>query len=216
MRSLALSSLFLLGACASAPSPTNPTPATPAAASVASGGGLHPELARVAVSADNVEEFELRLDAKGQLVKQAVYHDDASAITEAVLAKTRELYPGATITHYETEHYADEGVVHEVEVKTADGQSCEVSATPDGTLRYQECELDLATLPAHIGAAVTSAYPGGEILEAETKKGPGMDVLTVEVRSGGTEYYLYMTPDGSIERVFKRVEAVVEIPTTVP
>lgn len=217
MRSRFLPLFFVLGACASTPAPAPSSPQAPTAASAtAASSGLHPELARIAVTADNVDEFELRLDADGELVKQAVYHDKADAISDAVKAKTLELYPGATITHFETEHYADAGVVHEVEVKTADGQSCEVSATPDGAVRYQECELDLATLPAQITAAVKSAYPEGKLLEAETKKGPTMDVITVEVVSGGVEYYLYLTPDGSIEQVFKRVEAVVEIPTAVP
>lgn len=180
------------------------------------GGGLHETVARIAVTAKTVEEFEFRLDDRGALIKQAIYHDDASAVSEAVKAKALELYPGSTIVAYETEFYADAGIVHEIEVKTADGQACEVSATPDGTLRYQECELDPADVPAQITAAVKSAYPDGKLLEVETKKGPGLDVVTAEVESGGIEYYVTMDADGTIEAVHKRIEALVEIPVALP
>lgn len=198
------------------PIPTEPS-ATPMAPDVAvPGGGLHETVARIAVTAKTVEEFEFRLDDRGALIKQAIYHDDASAVSEAVKAKALELYPGSTIVAYETEFYADAGIVHEIEVKTADGQACEVSATPDGTLRYQECELDPADVPAQITAAVKSAYPDGKLLEVETKKGPGLDVVTAEVESGGIEYYVTMDADGTIEAVHKRIEALVEIPVALP
>jgi len=179
-------------------------------------GGLQEAVARAAITAKTVDEFEFRLDEQGALVKQAVYHDDASAISDAVKAKALEVFPGGTITHYETEWYAGVGDVQEVEVETADGRECEVSALPDGTLRYEECKLDLAGLPTQVTEAIESAYPGGKILEVETKKGPDLDVLTVEVEAGGTEYYVHMAPDGEIQSVHKRVEAIVEIPVAVP
>lgn len=196
-----------------APQATSPSMSPDVAAP---SGGLHETVARIAVTATTVEEFEFRLDDQGVLIKQAIYHDDASAVSEAVKAKAMELYPGATIVAYETEFYADAGIVHEIEVKTVDGQECEVSATPDGTLRYQECELEMANVPAQISAAVKSAYPDGKLLEVETKKGPGLDLVTAEVESGGVEYYVTMNPDGTIEAVHKRVEALVEIPVATP
>jgi hypothetical protein len=204
--------------CSTASEAVTETPAAPtASADVAdASGGLHPAVAKAAVTATTVEEFEFRLDESGALIKQAVYHDDASAISEAVKAKALEVFPGSTIESYETEWYADVGEVHEVEVKTADGQACEVSATPDGTLRYKECELDLADVPAQITAAIKSAYPAGKILEVETKQGPAMDIVTAEVEVDGVEYYLHMQPDGALESVHKRVEALVEIPVPMP
>ena len=212
---------LLVAGCATAPEGATQTPTAPPARSMspdvgASSGGLHEAIARAAITAKTVEEFEFRLDERGALVKQAVYHDDASAISDAVKAKALELFPGATISDYETEWYAGVGEVQEIEVETADGRECEVSALPDGTLRYEECELDLASLPTQITAAIASAYPGGKILEAETKKGPDLDVITVEVEAGGTEYYVHMAPDGEIQSVHKRVEAIVEIPVAVP
>lgn len=198
------------------PAASEPSSGSMSADVAAPSGGLHETVARLAVTANTVEEFEFRLDENGAMIKQAIYHDDASAVSEAVKAKALELYPGATIVAYETEFYADAGIVHEVEVKTADGQECEVSATPDGTLRYQECELEMADVPAHISAAVKSAYPEGKLLEVETKKGPGLDVMTAEVESGGARYYLTMSADGTIEAVHKRIEALVEIPIAIP
>lgn len=198
------------------PAAAEPSSGTMSSDVAAPSGGLHKTVARIAITANTVEEFEFRLDEHGALIKQAIYHDDASAVSEAVKAKALELYPDARIVAYETEFYADAGIVHEVEVKTADGQKCEVSATPDGALRYQECELEMAKVPAHISAAVKSAYPEGKLLEVETKKGPGLDVITAEVESGGVEYYLTMSTAGTIEAVHKRIEALVEIPVAIP
>lgn len=211
----------LSAGCATTSETVSPAVAEPSSTSMsadvaAPGGGLHETVARLAVTAKTVEEFEFRLDERGALVKQAIYHDDGSAVSEAVKATAMELYPGATIVAYETEFYADAGIVHEVEVKTADGQECEVSATPDGTLRYQECELAMADVPAQITAAVKSAFPEGKLLEVETKKGPGLDIMTAEVESGGVEYYLTLSTDGTIEALHKRIEALVEIPVAIP
>ena len=220
MRRRALVLLPLVFGCSTATdgTPETPTAATPSVAMSAdvASGGLHEAVAKAAVTAKTVEEFEFRMDENGALIKQAVYHDDASAISEAVKAKAMEVFPGANIESYETEWYADVGEVHEVEVQTADGQECEVSATPDGTLRYKECELDLAKVPPQITAAIESAYPGAKILEVETKQGPAMDVVTAEIEVGGVEYYLHMKPDGALESVHKRVEALVEIPVAMP
>jgi len=221
MRAQALLVSILLAGCATASEEAVQTPGTVSAPTaspdVAAGSvALHEVVAKTAVTAKTVDKFEFRLDANGAVVKQAVYHDDASSISDAVKAKVEEVFPGGTITHYETEWYADAGVVHEVEVRTADGRECEVSATPDGTLRYEECKLDLATVPTQITAAVESAYPGGKLLEVETKKGPNLDIITAEVEAGGVEYYLDMTPDGGIQSVHKRIKALVEIPVAVP
>ncbi len=216
MRRSLLILLGLIAACASAGEATQ-APATPVAQSPATAAGsvgLHEAVAKAAVTAPTVEEFEFRLDASGALVKQAVYHDDAGAISQAVKDKALEVFPGATITHYETEHYADAGVVHEVEVKTAEGQTCEVAATPDGTLRYQECEVAVDTAPASVKDAVENRFPGGKIVEVETKKGPEIDVFSVEVEHGGTEYYVQVSPDGTMQSVHKRIEATVEIPVS--
>lgn len=221
MRRCALVLLPLVFGCSTATDGTPETPGAPpstvtSADVAAPSGGLHEAVARAAVTAKTVEEFEFRMDDSGALVKQAVYHDDASAISEAVKAKAMEVFPGATIKSYETEWYAEVGEVHEVEVKTADGQECEVSATPDGTLRYKECELDLGKVPAQITAAIESAFPGAKVLEVETKQGPAMDVVTAEIEVDGAEYYLHMKPDGALETVHKRIEALVEIPVPVP
>lgn len=221
MRRCALALLPLALGCSTATdgtpkSPQTSTSATTNADVAVSASGLHEAVAQAAMTAKTVEEFEFRLDDRGALVKQAVYHDNASAISEAVKAKAMEVFPGATIESYETEWYADVGEVHEVEVKTAEGQACEVSATPDGTLRYTECELDLAKVPAQITAAIASAYPHAKILEVETKQGPAMDIVTAEVDVDGAELYLRMKPDGALESVHKRVEALVEIPVPMP
>jgi hypothetical protein len=185
--------------------PTEPTPAGGAAAA------LDAEIVQTALTASKVEKMKIRVDAKGGIVKQSVYHDKADALPAAVheLAKTR--FPNATILHYETELYADRGRVYEVEVDDA-GKPCEVAATPEGKEVYIECEVDPAGLTAEIKATVEKAAPGGKILEAETKKGPDIDELTIEVEHDGRELYLRLKPDGTLVQKLLRVPAIIELP----
>lgn len=174
--------------------------------------GMDPTLVQAAMGASKIDKIKLRIDEDGSFVKQAVYHDNAAAIPEVVKAKALEVFPGAKIVFYESEHYADAGVVHEVEVETTDGRHCEVSATPDGTLRYQECHLDPAKLPAPVAAKIAELYPSAKILEAEHKQGPSIDALTVEVEDGGREFYVQLSPAGEVQSIHLRVKAIVEIP----
>lgn len=146
--------------------PATPTTTTPSAAA-GSPGQLDPELVRAALA--GAREIKLELDADGSVRKLAVYHNDAASIPEAVTKKALEVFPGATVRDYETEFYRDKGRVFEVEVTTADKQSCEVSAQADGALVYTECELPAASLPAEIQAAVARDATGRKVLEAERK-----------------------------------------------
>lgn len=222
MKPLAASLLLVVSACGdtSATTPDSTPPSDAAAATVVDDGSgsssgtatLHTAVADAAKSAPKVDKMKLRLDASGAIVKQSVYHDDASRIAGPVLETAKTQYPDATIEHYETEWYADLGEIHEVEVKTKDGKQCEVAAKPSGELVYTECEASADTLPDPVKKAVDAAVPGGKILEVETKKGEGRDQYTVEVESGGTEYYLIIAPDGTMKNKLKRIPAIVEVP----
>jgi hypothetical protein len=158
-----------VAAHAVAPSVAPPAsaPATPAADASASPGQVDPELVRAALA--GASKMKLELEADGSVRKIAVYHHDAATVPEAVTKKALETFPGATIRKYETEFYRDKGRVFEVEVTTADKQSCEVSARADGSLVYTECELPAASLPAEIVAAVARDAAGRKTLEAERK-----------------------------------------------
>jgi hypothetical protein len=187
--------------------PTEPTVASPAGTSAA----LDAEIVETAITAANVQKMKIRVDATGGIVKQSLYHDKADALPAAVLELAKTRFPGAPIKHYETELYADRGRVYEVEVDDA-GKPCEVAATPEGKEVYVECEVDPAGLTAEIKAAVEKAAPGGKILEAETKKGPDIDELTIEVELGGRELYLRLKPDGTLVQKLLRVPAIIELP----
>jgi hypothetical protein len=202
--------LTLLLACDSKGSTatTEPTDASPKPAPTAA---LDREIVETAITATTVQKLKVRVDAEGSIVKQSVYHDKAEAIPKAVLDLARTRFPDATIAYYETELYADRGRVYEVEVDDA-GKACEVAATPEGGEVYIECEFDPATLSPEILAAVEKLAPGGKILEAETKKGPEIDELTLEVEHEGRELYLRMRPDGSVIEVLRRVPAIIEVP----
>jgi hypothetical protein len=181
-----------------------PAPAAPTAA-------LDGEIVKTATVAANVQKIKIRVDAEGGIVKQSLYHDKADALPAKVLELAKTRFPSGTIRDYETELYADRGRVYEVEVEDA-GKSCEVAATPEGTEVYTECEVDPASLAAELKAAIEKAAPGGKILEAETKKGPDVDEVTVEVEVDGRELYLRMRPDGTLIQKLRRIPAIVEIP----
>lgn len=129
-------------------------------------GQLDPELVRVAMTA---RKLKLELEADGSVRKLAVYHDNAGDLPAAVTARASEVFPGAKVRTYESEYYRDLGRVFEVEVETADGQSCEVSAREDGTLVYKECELDAKAVPAEITAALARDAAGRDVQEVERK-----------------------------------------------
>jgi hypothetical protein len=204
--------LALALACAPKGPTGGTTPPTDASAPPpTTSAALDAEIVQTAISATTVHKMKVRVDAKGGIVKQSVYHDKADALPAAVteLAKTR--FPGATVRHYETELYADRGRVYEVEVDDG-GKLCEISATPEGVEVYVECQVDPASLSAELKAAVEKVAPGGKLLEAETKKGPDIDEVTVEVEHAGRELYVRLKPDGTLIQLLRRVPAIIEVP----
>ena len=209
-----------LSACGTVPpagdGSTPPTAAQSTATADAAPSGtavtMHPAVVRAARQATDVSKMKVRLDAEGNVVKQSVYHGDASLIAEPVRKLAAERFPGATPRRYETEWYAEHGEVHEVEVDTKDGQQCELAAKPDGTELYVECHVAPTALPAAVAQAAADAVPGGKVVEAESKKGPNIDHFTVEVQLGDVEYYLVISPTGALQHKLRRIPAVVEVP----
>ncbi|MBL8948533.1 MAG: hypothetical protein JNK45_35505 [Myxococcales bacterium] len=183
------------------------TAATPAGAT-----GIDAELASIAAKPGVATKFKLRIDASGAIQKQSLYHGDAAAIPEAAKAKALAKWPGSTVHRFETELYAEHGRVHEVEVKTAEGGVCELAVKADGTDLYEECQIAADQLPAAVAAKVTELFPQGKVLEAETKRGPNMDELTIEVESNGQEFYLRVKPDGTVLAKLVRIPGVFEVP----
>lgn len=188
----------------------NPTDAAPTI-NAAPAAVLDGEIVHTASTAADVKKMKIRVDADGGIVKQSLYHGEAGALPPKVLEAAKARFPGATIRHYETELYADRGRVYEVEVDDA-GKPCELAATPEGAEVYVECEVDPASLAAELQAAIEKEAPGGKVLEAETKKGPDVDEVTVEVEVGGRELYLRMKPDGTLIQKLRRIPAIVEVP----
>lgn len=187
------------------PTHASPTPTTDPIAA------LDSEIVKTGTTATTVSKLKIRVDATGGIVKQSLYHDDAAAIPAAVIELAKQRFPGASIVQFETELYADRGRVYEVEIDDG-GKHCEVAATAEGTEIYVECEVDPAGLSAEIKASVEKIAPGGKLLEAETKTGPGIEELTLEVEHGGRELYLRMRPDGTLIQALRRVPAIVELP----
>lgn len=193
--------------------PPDTTGAAPSTAAGSSGtAGIDAELVTIAAKPGVAIKFKLRVDGSGAVVKQSLYHSDAASIPAEVLAKAEARWPGAAIVRYETERYADHGRVHEVEVTTAEGARCELAIKADGTELYEECQIAADAMPAPVAAKITALYPQGKVLEAETKRGPGLDELTVEIESGGQEFYVRIQPDGTVLAKLVRVPGVFEVP----
>lgn len=188
---------------------TTPADATATPSGVA---GIDAEIASIAAKPGAATKFKLRIDASGAIQKQSLYHGDATAIPEAAKAKALAKWPGSTVERFETELYAEHGRVHEIEVKTAEGGVCELAIKADGTDLYEECQITADKIPAAVAAKITELFPDGKVLEAETKRGPNMDELTIEVESAGQEFYLRVKPDGTVIAKLVRIPGVFEVP----
>lgn len=190
-----------------------PTTAVPdAKAPTGAAAGLDAEIVAIAAKPGVATKFKVRVDANGAIAKQALYHSDAESIPAEVRAKAEAKWPGAKASRYETELYTEHGRVHEVEVTLPDGKTCELAVKADGTELYEECHIDPATMPAPVAAKVTELFPGGKVLEVETKKGPTMDELTIEIDANGQEFYLRCKPDGTVIAKLVRIPGVLEVP----
>jgi hypothetical protein len=187
---------------------TDAAPGTAAAGTAT----LDATIRKTASSAPQVERMKIRVDDSGVIVKQSVYHGDASVIPAAVRELAEKTFPEARALKYETEVYADIGLVFEIELETKDGKLCEVSSQPDGTLVYTECHIDPRELPEPVAARAEATIAGGKIIEAEQKTGPKVDEFTVEVEHEGREFYLRVRPDGTLIAKLVRVPAIIELP----
>jgi hypothetical protein len=208
---LAISVLCLSTACDKADGGTR-CPEPTSTAPTASVSNVDEALVELATGAQ-AQKFKLRVDEHGVAQKQSLYHGDAAAIPEPVLKLANERFAGAKIERYESELYADLGRIFEVELTATDGRRCEVAATAEGKELYTECRLTPETMPAPIKDAITKLYPEGKVIEVETKKGPTVDEVTVEVQVGeGREHYVRLAPDGKVIARYARVTAVLEVP----
>ncbi|HEY0135362.1 MAG TPA: hypothetical protein VGB85_14860 [Nannocystis sp.] len=187
------------------PLPTAPPPA-PAVSS------LDADIVRAAGSAAGVQKLKLECEADGSVREASLYHMDEAALPPAVLALREQQYPGSKLRAYETEYEREHGRLFEVEVTTRDGQECEYSAKPDGTLVYTECHVDAKTLSAGLRAALEHKLPDAEILEAEKKTyADGRVLHSVEVRAGGKVHELYFEDDAVVRHEIV-VPAQLEVP----
>ena len=209
--------LFLLAACdkqgeTRCPEPTQAQGGAPSSAALAVDG----ELVRLAGGGQAIK-FKVRVDERGASMKQSLYHGDGSGFPAPVLALANERFAGAKIERYESELYADLGRIYEVELTTTDGRRCEVAASAEGKEHYTECRLTPETMPPAIRDAIAKLYPDGKVLEVETKKGPTVDEVTVEVQlAAGGEHYVRLAPDGQLIARYARVPAGLEVPLATP
>jgi hypothetical protein len=214
----ALSLLFLLAACDKQGDTRCPetAPQPGAGGSASAGLAVDGELVGLA-SGGQATKFKLRVDERGASMKQSLYHGDGSGIPAPVIALANERFAGAKIERYESELYADLGRIYEVELTTTDGRRCEVAASAEGKEHYTECQIAPDSMPAPIRDAIAKLYPDGKVLEVETKKGPSVDELTVEVQlAAGGEHYVRLAPDGKLIARYARVPAVLEVPLPMP
>ncbi len=165
-----------------------------------------------------VEKIEIEVAADGAIRELALYHNDADRIPAAVRKRAEDTYPGATITGFESEVEGPKRrQVYEVELKTAEGQECEIEAGEDGVLIYTECSLDLAKLSQELKAAAAKALPGGTIKEAEViTHGDNAPLETViEVEIGESTHKLFFVGD-QLKRHALEIKAEIELDLPLP
>jgi hypothetical protein len=209
-------SMLVLSACGTSTA-TTPVSDTPTSASAApmvaeASAGLDAEIVETAITAPKLDKMKVRVDATGALVKQSLYHYDATAVPKAIRDLAAQQYPESTPVRYETEWYDDLGRVYEVEVQTKEGKRCEVAATPDGKLQYTECQLDPSELPSDVVATVHAIGGSATVLEAEHKQRDGSEEYTVELELPSGELYLRIGPDGALLGKYRRVPGIIEVP----
>jgi uncharacterized membrane protein YkoI len=173
-------------------------------------GRLDAKLVRAATDGP-VEKVQIFTDADGAVNKVSVYHRDAGPAPEQLRRLALQQYPGAELRQHELELYRDHGWVHEVELTTADGQRCEVSASAAWTLRYTECQMAPEKLAQPLRDAAAKLVPGGEIVEAELHKEAGREEYRLEVKRQDELHYLRLQPDGALIRHSRRVAAMLEV-----
>ena len=175
-------------------------------------GFIDPRMAAAAQS-ETAKEVELILDGSGAITKIAVEDTNGDKTPPALRKLAEATFPGSTLGRYEQEIYPDRALVHEVEVKTADGKTCEVSANEAGVLRYSECNLKPEEIADAARKALDAALPGAEIVEAELRRTPGNpDEYRIEVTSGARKWYFRISPEGTVLERAIRVEAEITIP----
>lgn len=158
------------------------------------------------------QEFTMDLDANGDVSKVVLKHMDADKVPAAVKKAAEAAWPGAQVVAYEWEFYAEDGEVHEVELKTADGTMCELSAKPDGTVRYKECAVKREDVPAKAMSDAEAKLPGAELVEAEKKEGGSESYFSLKFKtSGGQVHYLRYGLDGAYKSRALRLPANVKI-----
>ena len=176
------------------------------------GGPAQPPASGDLPSAGHVRWVQVDADADGRIAKCSVYHDNADDVPVAVRELAERKFPGAAGRYFETELYADEGLVYEVEVQTREGKHCEIAGKADGTELYTECELDRSSVPPKVQSAWTAILPEGELLEAEAKRGPRVDEIDLEVRFGPDLHYLRFKSNGTLIQHLVRMRGSVNPP----
>ncbi len=200
------------------PTPAKTPKAPPATAPAPGIGGLDSAFIASISAHPNATKVEIEVHADGSIRELALYHNDADKLPEAVRAKAEEVYPGATIKGYESEVEGPERrEVFEVELKTAEGQDCEVEATATGELIYTECEIEVSALSEELKAAALKALPGAAIEEVEVIEysGDRPKETVVEAKIGDATHKLVFI-DGELSRHVREIKAELEFDVALP
>lgn len=172
-------------------------------------GSLPPQLTQTVKQAQAIERIAVYLTSSGAVRSIAVYHTEKEAIPPAVHALGAERFPNRKVLYYETERYADGGLVYEIEYALDNGLKGELAARADGTLVY--IERPIASLPNVVRATALKRVPG-QIVGRERQQGPGLDHYGVKVQFQDQLHVLLLKPDGRVIRHGVRIPAKLEIP----
>lgn len=175
-------------------------------------GHLDPEIVAHARERQGAWRAKLHVTADGSVRKVTVYHRDPAAVPAAIRELAMQRFPGGKVESYETELHDAAGWVHEVEITTAEGRNCEISASEPARLRYVECRIANEEVAPALLERALELVAGGALQEAETHEGENGDDVRLELLREGVVHYVVLDPTGTVLQHELRLPAILGVP----
>ncbi len=206
-------SMFAFAGCGGASCPRDTTPS--ASTSSQELGHMQGKMATLLQHEASANEFKVVLNQDGRFAKLSVYHRNSHHLPQPVQALANER--GFQVEKIESEHYDKHGDVYEINFEK-DDRECELAIKADGQVLYEECEIDPKELPQQVHDAVTASFSQPVTIdEAETsrlgdKAETPIDHYRVEAKDEKQTFYLEVSPEGVVQRVFRVIKGKAYVP----
>lgn len=160
-------------------------------------------------------KIEIQVDEAGNY-REVEFHVDPAAVPAAVRDAMRKLHPGCVHKDAEIEREGD--VTYYEITSEKDGLEYEAMFLPDGTLHAEENQIAASNVPETVRAAVTAAFPSGEVAKWEEIRDGKRTLVEYHVKLAdkGRKVKAAVSTAGSVTRAVLEVPAEIEVPIPVP